>query len=83
MKNEMFLKRQINQMMVCYELDSCGWQQVLPRNHHCYSTPNPSVALLLKEMLQLLYYLIWYLITILSTTANIEREPLVEKKKTI
>lgn len=83
MKNNAFKK--INQTMVSFVIN---WISVSD-TRYCQVinillfNSKSSVALLLKEMLQLLYYLIWYLITVISTIANIEREPLVEKKKTI
>lgn len=39
-----------------------------------------SSALVLKEMLQFIYYLIWYLITVVSTMANIEERTLRKEK---
>lgn len=46
----------------------------------CYSTLPPLLALILKEMLQLFIYLIWYLITAVSTMANIENKTSRNKK---
>jgi hypothetical protein len=73
----MFLKRQT--MLFFHELASCDWYYVF-----YHRTPNPSLALVLKEMLHLLYYLIWYLIIVIKYNGkHWKREPLVEKKKTV